>query len=79
VELPRTLVGNRISYVLREKKNDQGVTTKIGLRSNPPVTIGQVAQHFGGGGHAQAAGATVPKPIAEILPELLPLLRAALA
>ena len=40
-------------------------TVKLSLRSVAPHRVSGVAQHFGGGGHAQAAGATVNMPLDE--------------
>ncbi len=73
VEVPRSLAGNQIAYLLREGKD--GATTRMSLRSNPPFQVAAVAQAFGGGGHLQAAGATFPGSLAECLREVLPRLR----
>ena len=79
VEIPRSLHGNQVAYLLREKKNADGTTVvRASMRSNPPYAIGQVAQAFGGGGHAQAAGATIPGTLADVVPDLVARLRAAL-
>ncbi|MDR1908554.1 MAG: bifunctional oligoribonuclease/PAP phosphatase NrnA [Spirochaetaceae bacterium] len=43
----------------------------IGLRSRDRVDVGQVARHFGGGGHKNAAGASVPGTIPEILSQTI--------
>ncbi len=56
VEVPRSLAGNEVAYLLREGKD--GKTVRASLRSNPPFAVGPVAQAFGGGGHLQAAGCT---------------------
>lgn len=77
VDVPRSLVGNRIAYLVREQLDGSG--TRISLRSVPPYDVGAVAQAFGGGGHRQAAGATYPGPMADCLAALLPRLRALLA
>ena len=42
-------------------------STKMSLRSLEPYDITDVAQEFGGGGHAQAAGATVYLPLDEAI------------
>ena len=42
-------------------------STKLSLRSIAPYDITGVAQDFGGGGHAQAAGATVLLPLEEAI------------
>jgi phosphoesterase RecJ-like protein len=47
----------RVAAVLKER--DDG-TTRVSLRSNPGVDVAAIARRFGGGGHPQAAGATIP-------------------
>jgi bifunctional oligoribonuclease and PAP phosphatase NrnA len=47
----------KVAAVLKER--DDG-TTRVSLRSNPGVDVAAIARHFGGGGHPQAAGATIP-------------------
>jgi phosphoesterase RecJ-like protein len=47
----------KVAAVLKER--DDG-TTRVSLRSNPGVDVAALAKRFGGGGHPQAAGATIP-------------------
>ena len=47
----------RVAAVLKER--DDGMT-RASLRSRPGTDVAAIAQRFGGGGHAQAAGATIP-------------------
>lgn len=47
----------RVAAVLKEREDG---TTRASLRSNPGTDVSAIAQRFGGGGHAQAAGATIP-------------------
>lgn len=56
------------------KENRDG-TTKISLRSRPPLNVAAFAQRWGGGGHTQAAGATVPKHYLQAETEVVPLLK----
>ncbi len=49
--------GVRVATVLKEREDG---TTRASLRSNPGTDVSVIAQRFGGGGHAQAAGATIP-------------------
>lgn len=74
VDVPRTLQGNRIAYLAREQADRK--TVRVSLRSNPPYAVSPVAERFGGGGHRQASGCTIPGNLADCLRELLPLLRA---
>ncbi len=50
------ICGVKMTAFLRE--NEDG-TVKVSLRSVPPLRVDRVAATFGGGGHAQAAGATM--------------------
>jgi phosphoesterase RecJ-like protein len=47
----------KVAAVLKEREDG---TTRVSLRSNPGVDVASIARHFGGGGHPQAAGATIP-------------------
>jgi phosphoesterase RecJ-like protein len=66
-------VGDARAFVLL-KETREG-TTKISLRARPPVNVAALAQRWGGGGHVQAAGATILKPYAEAVAEVVPLLK----
>lgn len=57
-------------------KERQGGTTKISLRSSQPINVANLATRWGGGGHAQAAGATLMMSPEQAEREVLPLLRA---
>lgn len=65
-------IGEAHAVVLFKERYDK--TTKISLRSQPPIDVAQFAQHWGGGGHSQAAGATLlcspQSAIAEVIPKL---------
>jgi len=64
-ELIRLLVdidGVEIAFMLKE--TDKPGHWKLSLRSKSCVTIDHIAQSMGGGGHAHAAGATVPDALA---------------
>jgi phosphoesterase RecJ-like protein len=76
VEIPRSLLGNQVAYLIRENKDRAGA--RVSLRSNPPYEVGAVAQAFGGGGHAQAAGCTVKGTLDEVVSQISARLRDAL-
>ncbi|MBL8164356.1 MAG: DHH family phosphoesterase [Anaerolineae bacterium] len=65
----------QIAIVFKEEPDN---TVRLSIRSKPGVDVGTVAFSLGGGGHAQAAGATVPGTLEEVQARVLPLLRAAL-
>jgi bifunctional oligoribonuclease and PAP phosphatase NrnA len=51
-----------------------GGTCRVSLRAKGHGDVGGVARHFGGGGHAAAAGFSFGCDLDELLPQLLPLL-----
>lgn len=73
VEIPRSLQGNEVAYLIRETKDAKAC--RVSMRSNPPYEVGAVAQSFGGGGHRQAAGCTVLMPIAQAVEAVVGKLR----
>jgi len=60
-ELPRSLKGVLIGVLLR----DIGGKTKASLRARTGTDVKTVAEHFGGGGHREAAGFLLELPPAE--------------
>lgn len=66
----------QIAIVFKEEADD---TVRVSIRSKPGVDISAVAFSLGGGGHAQAAGATVTGTLEAAQARVLPLLHAALA
>ncbi len=67
----RSTVGVEVSILLYEI----GEEWKISLRSASKVDVAKIAAHFGGGGHARAAGATAAGDPDEILKTLLRLVK----
>ena len=59
VEHARSLATVEVGFLLRENRDG---STKISLRSKT-LDVGRVAAELGGGGHARAAGATLPQSI----------------
>jgi phosphoesterase RecJ-like protein len=80
ISIPRSLNGSVISMLFTE---GQPGRTRINFRSRGDVTIVELAQKFGGGGHAQAAGAIIEAGLQPTLDRVLPAaveyLRSALA
>lgn len=64
--------GMRACVLFKERRDG---TVKISLRSVPGVDVAALAQRWGGGGHTQAAGATLPMSLAEAEPVVLAALR----
>jgi phosphoesterase RecJ-like protein len=57
-----SLGGFRVSALFKERRDG---SVKVSLRSSPPLDVAAIAQQFGGGGHRQAAGCTLPGPLAD--------------
>ncbi|GIV89936.1 MAG: phosphoesterase [Chloroflexus sp.] len=68
------VAGMRACVLFRERPDG---TVKISLRSIPGIDVAAVAQQWGGGGHRQAAGATLKMSLAEAVDAVLPALRKA--
>lgn len=68
------VAGMRACVLFRERPDG---TVKISLRSVPSIDVAAVAQRWGGGGHRQAAGATLAMSLEAAVAEVLPVLRQA--
>ncbi|MBR3880992.1 MAG: bifunctional oligoribonuclease/PAP phosphatase NrnA [Mailhella sp.] len=75
VEQLRRLTGVRVAMLLREDEKDGKVQTKASLRSSGPDNVRNVAAQFGGGGHKNAAGATVALEAEKTLLVMQPYIR----
>jgi phosphoesterase RecJ-like protein len=65
-------VESRVAVVFKEVTNH---SVEISLRSKPGYDVSGVALALGGGGHKQAAGATIEGTLVEVRDRVLPLLR----
>jgi bifunctional oligoribonuclease and PAP phosphatase NrnA len=78
VNIPRSIDGVRVAVLLKAF-TDGGV--RVSLRSREEPDVQQVARIFGGGGHKNAAGCTVPGSLPEarraLLEALLPIVESA--
>jgi phosphoesterase RecJ-like protein len=61
VELPRSVASVEVAVMIRPM--DTGDGFKASLRSKRQVDVSQVAEAFGGGGHARAAGCRLDGPL----------------
>ena len=75
VRLMQRVAGVRALALFKERYDG---TTKISLRALPPINVATLAKTWGGGGHAQASGATLLMPPDQAADEVLPRLRALL-
>lgn len=75
VEQLRKLAGVRVALMIREEEKDGKVQSKASLRSSGKDNVRDVAAQFGGGGHRNAAGATVPLSAEKVLAVMQPYIR----
>jgi len=68
--------GTRCAFIAVEQPNK---SIKVSFRSRLGVNVAEVAEQFGGGGHKQASGATLPGPLAEATQRALVAMRKAQA
>jgi phosphoesterase RecJ-like protein len=61
VDLPRSVASVEVAVLLRP--TPEGTAFKVSLRSKKQVDVSQVAEQFGGGGHARAAGCRLDGPL----------------
>ena len=75
VEQLRKIRGVRVALLLREEEREGSIMTKVSLRSSGADDVRKVAAQFGGGGHKNAAGATVDLPPEKTLTVIQPYIR----
>jgi phosphoesterase RecJ-like protein len=76
IQALQRIAGARIAVLFKERQPQQ---VKISLRSQPGINVAELAQTWQGGGHAQAAGATLHTDLSSAQDEVLARLRARLA
>ncbi len=74
VNYPRSVATGRVACLFRELDGQ----VKVSLRAKGDVDVQRIAAQFGGGGHRNAAGCTVPGPLPEATRAVLVAARAAL-
>ncbi len=75
ISVMQRIEGMRIAVLFKERGPN---TVKLSLRSTPDIDVAIIANTWGGGGHAQAAGATLNMDLTAAQHEVLPVLRARL-
>ena len=77
VDLPQVLASVQVVVLAAEQvmpsDAEPRTRTRLSFRSKPgpqAVNVAELAERFGGGGHARAAGAKVDTPLVEVLPRL---------
>lgn len=76
VGMMQRIEGGQLFVLFKERTPD---TIKISLRSKPNIDVSEIARLWGGGGHRQAAGATLHMSLEAAQQEVLPVLRQHLA
>ena len=66
VNIPRSIKGVEVSLLFREEGKAGDQDWKISLRSKGRVNVAKIAESFGGGGHARAAGCSLKGTIEEV-------------
>lgn len=56
INIARDIIGVEIAVLLREYEIDK---YKVSFRSNSDINVGEIAVHFGGGGHNKASGCII--------------------
>jgi len=74
VNYPRSVGSVRVACLFRERDG----RVKVSLRGKGDVDVNRIAARFGGGGHANAAGCTVPGPLDRATRDVLGAARAAI-
>jgi phosphoesterase RecJ-like protein len=75
VTYPRSIAGVRVAVLLRAEADGK---VKASLRGKGDVPVNRIAHRFGGGGHENAAGCTLPGPLPAARDALLAAVRQAL-
>ena len=76
INYPRSIVGVEVAVSFRE---EEGGVFRVSFRSKGRVDVSAVAARFGGGGHRNAAGCTVPGTLADVKKRVLEELAAVLS
>ena len=76
VTYPRSIGGVKVAVVLREESPGR---VKVSLRGKGEVPVNTIAGRFGGGGHENAAGCSMPGSLDEVTSTVLAAVREALA
>ena len=61
IEIPRSLRNSVVALFFYQSGEEQ--VTRLSIRTREPLDATQLALHYSGGGHARAAGCTIPLPL----------------
>ncbi|MGB1124077.1 MAG: DHH family phosphoesterase [Phycisphaeraceae bacterium] len=74
IDIPQQVGTIQVIALLSEIHTDHGPQTRVSFRSKPlpdAVNVAELAQQFGGGGHARAAGAKIDAPLSDVRPRIV--------
>lgn len=81
IDIPQQVGNVQVIALISEGQTDAGPQTRISFRSKPikdAINVAELAQQFGGGGHARAAGAKLDEPIDVVRPRIIAALASAI-
>jgi len=78
VNIPRSIKGVDVALFFRQEGSVEELEWKVSLRSKGRVNVAKIAEGFGGGGHARAAGCSVKGTISEVKARVISSVREAL-
>ncbi len=70
------IAGTQAAFIAIEQANRQ---VKVSFRSRNNINVAEIAEKFNGGGHRQAAGATLPGPLTQAIAQALTVMKAQLS
>lgn len=79
VNVPRSIKGVDVAMLFRQEGEEGEPEWKVSLRSKGRVNVAKIAEGFGGGGHARAAGCSIKGSIQEVKSKLISSVQEALA
>ena len=68
IDYLRAIKGAKVAAIFKEVTSTE---TKVSLRSTEGLDVSKIAEKFGGGGHAAAAGYTARKPLRDAIDDLI--------
>ena len=71
VNIPRSIKGVDVAILFRQEGKESDPEWKVSLRSKGRVNVAKIAEDFGGGGHARAAGCSLKGSIQEAKDKLI--------
>jgi phosphoesterase RecJ-like protein len=72
----RSIEGSQVAVLIKEIDSDK---VKVSFRSKSDIAVNEMARHFGGGGHAKAAGCLIEGKLDDVVEQVLSYVREQLA